>query len=105
MGEERWIDAAEAFDFGFIDEIFEPKKMAAGVLDKKAVAEKINAEHKLPPLPENYFININEDNMDLHEKLNTLIAGMSEMIKGKEKEGFKVIRQRRLQSLCGYYGG
>lgn len=90
MKEERWIDANEAFEFGFINEVFAPAKAAAG-LDRKAVAEKIKGQHKLPPIPENFINNENITEMELKEQLANIMNGITEIIKGKEKEGFKIL--------------
>ena len=44
MKQERWIDAKEAKTFGFVNEVFEPKKIAAHYSDnvKKELLNKIN---------------------------------------------------------------
>lgn len=93
MKEERWIDAAEAFEFGFIDEVFTPAKAAASALN----VEQIMAEKKLPALPENYIIHQNTEEMNINEKLDEIRNKIGELILGKEKEGMKILDQPEVQ--------
>lgn len=47
MKEERWMDAAEAKDWGFVDEVYEPKKAAASYTKD---IKKINDFRHLPEI-------------------------------------------------------
>lgn len=62
MAEERWIDADEAMDFGFIDKAFEPNKAAASMV--KDQISQIMADGRLPKLPERIT---NNETMDKSE--------------------------------------
>ena len=72
MKEEKWIDANEARDFGFIDKVFEPVAIAASI-------EKIN-ESDLPKLPERIITKIND--MNLKEEFDAFKNSITETIEG-----------------------
>lgn len=76
MAEERWIDADEAMDFGFIDKAFEPNKAAASMV--KDQISQIMADGRLPKLPERIT---NNETMDKSEM--TWFRDAFEWIKAK----------------------
>ncbi len=59
MEEEKWIDAQEAKEFGFIDNIFTPKKAAAAVLTQEQKDKLLNDLRK-QKLMEKKFDKVNQ---------------------------------------------
>lgn len=84
-GNGNWIDAEEALEKGFIDEIFEPMQAAATVIDPK-----IKAMLGLPDIPERKIPKPKpDDNLitdDMKKELLALLAKLTGLLKTK-KEG------------------
>lgn len=86
-GNGKWIDADEALELGFIDEIFEPMATAAAVLDPE-----VKATLRLPDLPEGKFpkpASNATDNLitnDMKKELLALLAKLTGLLTIK-KEG------------------
>jgi len=75
MAEEKWIDASEAQEYGFVDAIYIPTKAAASAI--KVQIEQIKADGRLPDLPQN--TNIKPDEMT--EETKTWIAEQFDSIR------------------------
>ena len=73
MKEDKWIDANEAYEFGFVDEITEPIKVAASVISA------INSSKELPNIEENK-ININK-NFTMTEENKSWFAEQFDAVK------------------------
>ena len=72
MAEERWLNADEAKEFGFIDNKFEPMAIAASVMDS------INNSKELP--------NINLKNNKMKEQIEELKSFISDLFNNKKDE-------------------
>lgn len=79
MAEEKWIDANEAQDFGFVDKVYEPTKAAASMVRNQY--EEIKADGRLPKLPENINHIINNE-MTLKDEIQTMFDGFKTEVKG-----------------------
>ena len=77
MGEEKWITADEAKDFGFIDSIYKPTK-ALNSADIYKLQNKL-----LPKLPDNF---LNKEDMDTKTILNKITEGFSAVMAKFEKD-------------------
>lgn len=96
MDEEKWIDAENAKDFGFVTETFEPVK-AAACIDFNA----INAS-KLPKVPENIIQKINamkesKDEQSLVEKIVNAVKNV--LPKKEEGKEIKEVSDEQIQNL------
>lgn len=96
MDEEKWIDAENAKDFGFVTETFEPVK-AAAFIDFNA----INAS-KLPKVPENIIQKINamkesKDEQSLVEKIVNAVKNV--LPKKEEGKEIKEVSDEQIQNL------
>lgn len=96
MDEEKWIDADNAKDFGFVTETFEPVK-AAACIDFNA----INAS-KLPKVPENIIQKINamkesKDEQSLVEKIVNAVKNV--LPKKEEGKEIKEVSDEQIQNL------
>lgn len=96
MDEEKWIDADNAKDFGFVTETFEPVK-AAACIDFNA----INAS-KLPKVPENIIKKINamkesKDEQSLVEKIVNAVKNV--LPKKEEGKEIKEVSDEQIQNL------
>lgn len=96
MDEEKWIDAENAKDFGFVTETFEPVK-AAACIDFNA----INAS-KLPKVPENIIKKINamkesKDEQSLVEKIVNAVKNV--LPKKEEGKEIKEVSDEQIQNL------
>jgi len=96
MDEEKWIDAENAKDFGFVTETFEPVK-AAACIDFNA----INAS-KLPKVPENIIQKINamkesKDEQSLVEKIVNAVKNV--LPKKEEGKEIKEVSDEQIQSV------
>lgn len=80
MADEKWIDASEAKDWGFVDSVFEPMKAAAHI-DKKKLA---NAG--LPELPKNYYQMENTDKTLTEKILAAVGIKTDEALKAENAE-------------------
>lgn len=78
----EWMTASEAKDFGFVDEVFEPTKMAAS-FDKKFIAKA-----GLPEIPTNKLKTIEE--MDKKTFAANLINGFKSLFNAEENKGLSV---------------
>lgn len=83
MGEDKWISAEEAMEFGLVDKIYNSKKIAASAY------EAINDSGKLPKVSEKLINQIKENEMKEEIKaLTSLVSEKFEAIKnaltGKE---------------------
>lgn len=78
MDEERWLDAEEAVELGFADEILEASKISAAVLQE--VYAKID-QHKLPTINTKQLEHLeNEINMEDKSKLAQAIEGLTSVV-------------------------
>lgn len=75
MAEERWIDADEAMEFGFVDKVYQPTAAAASMVRDQF--EQIRADGRLPELPEN----INQNSDEMTEETKTWIADQFDSIR------------------------
>mgnify|MGYP001382775425 CR=1 FL=1 len=96
MDEEKWIDADNAKDFGFVTETFEPVK-AAACIDFNA----INAS-KLPKVPENIIQKINamkesKDEQSLVEKIVNAVKNV--LPKKEEGKEIKEVSEEQIQNI------
>lgn len=96
MDEEKWIDAENAKDFGFVTETFEPVK-AAACIDFNA----INAS-KLPKVPENIIQKINamkesKDEQSLVEKIVNAVKNV--LPKKEEGKEIKEVSDEQIKNL------
>ena len=69
-GNGKWLDADEALELGYIDEIYEPMKAAASVIDPKA-----KAQLRLPDIPEGKIPKPKpDDNLTFNDMKKELLA-------------------------------
>lgn len=75
MAEERWIDADEALEWGFIDKVYRPTAAAASMVRDQF--EQIRADGRLPEIPEK----INQINEEMTEETKTWMSERFDEIK------------------------
>jgi ATP-dependent protease ClpP protease subunit len=83
MAEERWLDAEEAKEWGFVDELYTPAKAAASAV--RAKIEELKGDERLPALPD---VILNKENEMADEKnwLENLRTDILNVIRGVKAE-------------------
>jgi chromosome segregation ATPase len=87
MKEEKWIDASEAKEFGFINNTFEPEKIAASLTEARK-AQILND------------LKTKKTEMDIKKELSDLKNWITENFKSKEKpEDFETTVNDKLSTM------
>lgn len=95
MKEDRWLNANEAHEFGFVDEVTSPSKMNRVQMLGLAASAK---EKKLPELPKE-FINQNKETMNVSELKEWVASKIEEITTPKtEKVEVKIMDNEEVQA-------